>query len=664
MPKKSLTEKQIDNLLEDAWLKIKVDEEFLFNPLSDIPDEFADDPHLYVIWLMQQPEYFYFTCQELLDIELLPMQCVILRELWNKKFPMLICARGGSKSFMLAVYAMLRMLFIPNRKIVICGAAYRQSRIIHNYMESIWKQAHIFRDLCSNEDGPKRDIDMCRFTVNGSSSMALPIGNGEKIRGQRANDIITDEFAAINREIFETVIAGFGSVRSNPTDNAKRIARLKLAKQLKLPYQDYDSVDLMLKDNQIVISGTADYSFKHFYQYFHTYREIIHNHHIKDEDEININLGGAPNPKDYSIIRIPVDLLPEGFMDEAMVARSKATVDNGVFEMEFGAVFSKDSAGFFKRTLIESCVCNHKNDIIIQNQSIVFRALLSGESTSNYIMAIDPASESDNFAIVILEKHKLFRKVVYCWTVTRKEHRELLQDGVVQQNDFYTFCIFKIRDLMKRFNIDQIMIDSGGGGITILEGLHDEYRTPEGENLIWPIIDYENPQPSDSMPGLHIIEMVNFSKSDWVAEANHGLKKDLENKSCLFPDYDGAVLSIAEVDDALSCRTYDTLSDCYIQIEELKNELATIVVNITPTGKERWDTPEVRLANNKKGRLRKDRYTALLMANMGARQNNKLSSKTLTPVVGGFSSRFKNIGDEKSYVGPDWFVNRMEGIYD
>ena len=65
---------------------------------------------------------------------------------------------------------------------------------------------------------------------------------------------------------------------------------------------------------------------------------------------------------EYSVIRIPYELLPDGFMDASQVARSKATVHTGIYQMEFGACFTRDSQGFFKRTLIESCVSNDGTD--------------------------------------------------------------------------------------------------------------------------------------------------------------------------------------------------------------------------------------------------------------------------------------------------------------
>ncbi len=58
-----------------------------------------------------------------------------------------------------------------------------------------------------------------------------------------------------------------------------------------------------------------------------------------------------------------------------------------------------------------------------------------------------------------------------------------------------------------------------------------------------------------------------------------------------------------------------------LEIEELKKELTTIIKQQTPTGKERWDTPDgfSNLKLNTGNRFRKDRFSALLLANSIAR---------------------------------------------
>ena len=1058
----------INRILEDAWLDIKVDEEKLFNPLAHIPPELQNEPHLYIIWLFTQPEYFYFFCKEICNVQLLPFQAVILKELWNRRFPMLVGCRGLSKSFLLGLYALMRMILLPGRQIILCASAFRQAKIIFNYMESIWANAPLLRDLAGSRHNIYHEPDMHRFTIDDSRTVCIPTGSGEKIRGQRAHDLLVDEMSclgkttliqtnnglmkikdylngevndllnmnnefetpekifmtpltdvykvtvqngysfqcssihkvmtidgwkiakdltqndfleldcndyfpdryvtdgdfvlnedigwimglliaegdvtkkymisvemtnkniidklaflinknfgyicsintrqridkrgwilkrtyvcniysvnirdillrfgmdycdcytkeippsilmspksviisflnalfigdgcayinnqrrknnkidkvftmkydsaslelisqlqvlllkfhilsriiyrrgnklsnnitymlqfnrlystllqkcikvekfnnillgsnmpkrlkenfgvhkclknklwvvqiagyeskyfkcvqeaqiyakkcldnyfnkrffmkvksvqklakqevlydfylpqthsfygngfvqhnSLNREIFENVMAGFLTVRAGPVGNVIATARRKLAN--KMGYQEKES-DIFQVNNQLIISGTAYYDFNHFADYWRRWKKIIHSK--GDKGKLREIFDGADPPedldwRDYSIIRIPYELVPKGFMDEAMIARAKATVHSGIYKMEYGSVFSNDSNGFFKRSLIESCVISHKNEIVHQSGIVDFHPSLFGNPSRRYVYGVDPASEEDRFAIVVLEVQPDHRRIVYVWTTIRSEHREKVKAGLIKQTDFYGYCARKIRDLMYVFPCERIVMDSQGGGRAVAEALHDVDKLKEGEYSIWPILIPLKKQETDAEVGLHILELANFSSADWTSEANHGLKKDFEDKICLFPKFDPALIELASIKDANEGRLYDTLEDCVLEIEELKDELSTIIIEKTPLGRDRWCTPEIKLTGNKKGKMRKDRYSALVMANMGARVMARTQVFTYHISEGGFVSPVKGTTSGPKYVGPDWFVKSIEGVYD
>ena len=1052
-----MDEKEINQILEDAWLNIKVDEEKLFNPLKYIPPEFEEEPHLYIMWLFTQPEYFSLVCKEIMNVELLPMQLVILQEFWHRKFPMLITARGGSKSWILGVYALLRLLLLPGRRIVICGAAFRQSKIISNYMESVWYNAPILRSLVGTDgNGPRHEPDMYRFHIGESVSVSLPVGMGDKIRGQRAHDLLIDEFSCIrkdtviqtsnglikvkdyldgevndllnmngefetpdkifvtpltnvykittqngysfccssihkvmtvdgwktaknlttddfleldcnnyfperyikdgdlildedigwlmgvlvaegtntnrnyiqitntdyslikavkerlkydwklytkdayidkrgwkckksynlswhntelreslykfgldyvisnyktipksilqspmsviveflkglylgdgsiftykdknkirvgvsyysaskelidvlqvlllkfgimstkitrgstisdnpqwmlscrgyqayklvnllddkdfmkivetsdyfkyrpyirkngkrfvvsthranrslhigtfdsrekcievfnkyiedikpcfriksvtklpdqevlydfhlpkthsfigngfiqhnslSREIFETVMSGFLAVKSSPVENVKQQAKIKVMKELNLSTDEEKSLFL---DNQLIISGTAYYDFNHFADYWKRWKTIIKSK--GDIDKLVQAFGDIEdvqeglNYKDYSIIRIPYELIPKGLMDEAMIARSKATMHSGTYLNEFAACFSSDSNGFFKRSLIESCVVSLKNEIKFQKEVILFHPVLKGNPGKKYIFGVDPASEVDNFSIVILEIHLDHRRIIYSWTTTRAEYRIKVRAGLVSDMDFYGYCARKIRDLMEVFPCERIAIDSQGGGVAVSEALHDKDKLREGEMPIWSIIDPIKLKDTDVEVGVHILEMINFSSAEWTSDANHGLRKDLEDKICLFPCFDPAMIELASIKDNSESRLYDTLEDCIMEIEELKDELSTIIIERTPAGRDRWSTPEIKLPGNKKGRMRKDRYSSLLMANMTARTIARDRHIVHNVTEGNFASTLKLEKTGTDYSGPAIFIEKMRGVYD
>lgn len=653
---------------DDAWLDLGDLTQLIINhnPMIGRSEIDIEHPDLHLMRLMKNPEYFGFTAKMLFNIELHPIQVAILQEFWNRPFPMFIASRGFGKSFLLALYATLKCIFVPSTKIVIVGSAFRQSKIIFEYMENLWRHSPILRSIFSgNDDGPRRDVDRCTIRLGDSWAIAIPLGTGDKIRGLRAHIIIADEFASISPEIYETVVAGFAAVSASPIQNVKAEAKKKAMIEQGLWSPELEALQIQ-KSNQAIISGTADYSFKHFAQYWKRYKTIIESQ--GDPDKLaQIFNGEIPENfswKDYSIIRMPYELIPKGFMDDKQVARAKATIHSGIYNMEYAACFTADSDGFFKRSLIENCTSRDDNPIIGKDGAIIFDPAIKGEPNKQYIMGVDPASEQDNFSIVILEVHPDHRRVVYCWTTNRTNFKDRQKIGLVKEHDFYGFCARKIRNLMNTFPCLVIGMDAQGGGVAVEEALHDPAKLQDGEQLIWPVVDYEKPKDTDAQIGQHIIELVQFAKADWVAQANHGLRKDFEDKATILPRFDSISIGLAlelEGKDILEADLnplYDSLSECIVEIEELKNELTTIVMTQTSQGsgaRDRWDTPEIKTRHGKKGKLRKDRYSALLIANMIARQISNTLSPAQYDIIGGDTKSIV-ANNDKMYRGPSWFT--------
>ena len=665
----SITDSQ-KKIFDDAWLGLGDLDQIILdhNPMIHRTEFDIEHPDFHLMKLLRNTQYIGTTCKLLFNIELHPMQCVLLQEFWIRPFPMYIASRGWGKSFLLALYSILKCTFYPGTKIVIVGAAFRQSKIIFEYMETMWRNSPILRSIFSgNDDGPRRDVDRCTIRLGDSWTIAVPMGDGSKIRGLRAHIIIADEFASISPDIYETVVSGFAAVSASPIQNVKDQAKKQAMINAGLWNNELEELKYKM-GNQAIISGTADYSFKHFASYWRRYKTIIESCGDKRKLE-EIFQGEVPenfNWRDYSIIRIPYEMIPKGFMDDKQVARAKATIHTGIYNMEYAACFTADSDGFFKRSTIGACVTNDTNPIVINDKSILFEATTTGNPHNGYVYGIDPASEKDNFSIVVLEVHPDHSRIVHCLTTNRNNFKERQKTGLVKDYDFYSFCARKIRNLMKTFPPVSIGIDAQGGGVAIEEALHDPSRLEEGELLLWPIINYDKPKETDDQAGLHILELIQFAKAEWTAQANHGLRKDLEDKVLLFPRFDPLTLGLALDNDGkdimqseLTTNLYDNLSECVLEIEELKNELTTIVMTQTGTGfggRDRWDTPEVKMPNGKKGRLRKDRYSSLLIANMIARQNRKVLAQPNYDVIGGNRVELVKL-DGQMYKGPEWFTS-------
>jgi hypothetical protein len=663
-------------IFDNAWLNLGDISQLVIptNHMIGRTKEDIENPDLHLLRLLRDPNYFGTTAKLLFDIELHPIQIAILQEFWLRPFPMFVASRGFGKSFLMAMYCTLRCILVPGTKIVVVGAAFRQSKIIFEYMETLWRNSPILRSIFSgNDDGPRRDVDRCTMRLGESWTIAVPMGDGSKIRGLRAHIIIADEFASISPDIYETVVSGFAAVSASPIQNVKEEAKKAAMLEAGLWNEELEAVQIK-KGNQAIIAGTADYSFKHFASYWKRYKAIINSKGDKHKLE-EIFKGEVPdsfNWRDYSIIRIPYELIPKGFMDDKQVSRAKATIHTGIYNMEYAACFTEDSDGFFRRSLIESCVTNESKPIVINGNNILFDVSTKGNPDLQYVYGIDPASEKDNFTIVILELQKDHNRIVYGWSTNRNNFKDRQKTGLVNEHDFYGFCARKIRNLMKIFPCARIGMDAQGGGVAVEEALHDPGKLEEGENLIWPVIDMNKPKDTDDQQGLHVLELVQFARADWTAQANHGLRKDLEDKVLLFPRFDQVTLALAldrENKDIMTAdlsNLYDSESECVLEIEELKNELTTIVMTQTsngPNARDRWDTPEIKLPNGKKGKLRKDRYSALLIANMLARQMSRVLEPTSFDVIG---NNLADVGktDGQMYKGPSWFTdNANSNIY-
>jgi hypothetical protein len=108
-----------------------------------------------------------------------------------------------------------------------------------------------------------------------------------------------------------------------------------------------------------------------------------------------------------------------------------------------------------------------------------------------------------------------------------------------------------------------------------------------------------------------------FSSYVWRRESHYSLRKDILDKITVFPGYDAAAIEVANLDG----HQFDTLEDCYLEILECKNETTLIKHTQTITGNEQWDVPKIHGvdADKVKRKLKKDRFTSLLLANWGCR---------------------------------------------
>lgn len=535
-------------------------------------------------------------------LRLAPFQSVIIDFLWEKTFPILLASRGASKTFTMGTYAVIHAIFAQGSKIVIVSNSFRQSKLVFDVIEELYNNSPILQACCPLP--PSKPNDSRELRIGDSIIKAIPLGNGERIRGIRGNVILCDEFASINPEIFQVVVRGFAAVSADPVDTAHQISmQEEMVRKGLMNKEDIKKS----RGNKIIYSGTANFQFNHFYKLYQTHKNIIENKisgsskdfnkqmGIEDEDGVEETLDW----RDYGIIQIPYYGLPKGFMDDKQITQAKTTMTRALFEMEYCCVFPTDSDGFFRRSLINEATPGYNKN------GTAFGVELKGDPGFEYVMGIDPARRTDNFSICILKLMKDgTRRLVYVYSMNRKSWPDATR---------------KVRELLRKFNVVRIAMDAGGGGTNVEDLLQDQKHLEPGELQIWRWNEPEHKM----FRGLHILEMVNFTSS-WIRDANYGLASDIEHCRLLFP-----------------YKTKENASEEQEEIweehEEQLKEICHIVVSSTKTGVEHFDLPDSTQGSTLKVVQRKDRYSALLLADHAARNLHVEERKVIRPSTGGWA---------------------------
>jgi len=586
-------------------------------------------------------------------LRLEPFQMVMLNMLWYKKFPMIIACRGAGKTWTLALYCLLRAMLVPGSKIVICGAGYRQAKLVFKYIQTLYECSPVVQESIKGWGGPKYGSDAATFKIGLSDITAIPIGDGDKIRGLRATVLIADEFGAIPEETFEIVLSPFTAVHANP---AQRAAIARFVKRLKAMNVDPDIIDFVQNTqdfgNQIVISGTATYKYNHLYKRFKTYKTFIDAKGNPEEvkkaiEERSLATTGRMTSvsqddinhmirmyKHYAIMQLPYHALPEGFLDEDTIRSNKATFSSYRFMQEYEAQFPDDSNGFIKRSLIESATPRQPENIPVVIE-------LYGDPRCVYVMGVDPARWNDNLAVVVLKLTQRGKEIVYCDAWDRKEFGESAR---------------RIRDICQRFNIQYIAMDKGGGGDAIQEWLCKKQDGIKSDELIWPIPDQLEKTADLAAPGKKILDLVNFA-GNWSPEAAHGLEAAINQRNLLFP-YKGEdtevirqylrYYNVQNINESERQRLFvelwglddwdaqeqnvESSVGIFNNINECINETCAIMKETTEGGTERFILP--RLADQPEGldMRRRDRFSALMLANYAAKCLQGHGNQTPNPV--------------------------------
>jgi hypothetical protein len=471
---------------------------------------------------------------DLLGVDFAPIQRLVFNDMWFKNYNIVVAGRGFGKTFTLGVLSALSCMLRPGYRVGLIAPVFRQSKMIFSEVEKLYAQSSLLREAC--EKKPTRGSDTCYLKFKSVAGMtpsyieALPLGDGNKIRGSRFYLIVVDELAQVPDQTLDMVVRPMAATSLAPMERVRRMEQKKRLIDLGLASEEDFEEETV---NKMVMTSSGYYKFNHMWRRMKDHWRMVNEAEARGEE--------SP----YSVWQVPYWDLPEGFLDRNNIAEAKRIMSNSEFRMEYEAAMISDSEGFFKASMLEECTLNSGHTI----ESV-------GEKGYQYILGVDPNQGGKaSTGVVIVKLCKTVNRVVNVLELKNKNIPELTM---------------AIQEICTKFNVVRIFMDKGGGGKSIGDLLEEGYNGAE------PIIDITN-KDHKHLSGRHILEPVNFNPA-WISDANFTTKSMLEDKKLLFPE--PPIKSTAD----LAARQYEN-------VNTLKSQMLNIVVTQTATGLLHFDTP-------------------------------------------------------------------------
>lgn len=517
-------------------------------------------------------------------------QTLALKLAWGLSDVIQVWTRGGGKTFFLSMFAWLSAVLFPEEKIGIFGPSFRQAKFVWAEVERAYDKSPILQELCKKQ--PTITPDKCHARLyNGSIIEALPLGDGSKIRGARYYRLLCDEAAQIPEDILDIVLGGMRATTKDPMYNVWKIKEQREA-VMRGELLEEDIVEA--PTNKMLLTSTAFYQFNHLWRRVKMFESEIMNPDNKDLDPQVMMPGEIMWNKNRAVVMFDYRDPPEGFMNMGSIMEMKKKMSDVKWKMEYCHYFPPDSEGFHRRSKIEAARGHNR-----------YTVELSGNLQDNYVLGIDVARNSDNFAIAVCRVAGNTVELVATYTLNSREFPEM--------HDL-------IREIIRQYNVIYMCMDTGGGGTSLEDLLHDERMCPEDQELIWDSVSREEFKEKE---GWHTLEMVKFS-DDSIPKMAYQLQADIDHKRFLFPSEPSMIREIAENGFDDRGASIEDLEKAYEEINETIEETTAIIAQSTRTGKTHLGLPGEISKNyqSEEANLykppRKDRWVAIMLANWAA----------------------------------------------
>ena len=570
-----------------------------------------------------------------MGIKLFPFQHMSIKAMFETDYFMGVWSRGMSKSFTTAIFAALDAMLNQGVEIGILSKSFRQAKMIFKKIEDIAAkpEAALFAQCITKKS---KSNDEWLLEIGRSRIRALPLGDGEKLRGFRFHRIIIDEFLLMPERIYNEVIVPFLSVVENPTQRedlynleTKLIQEGKMAEEQRYVWPN----------NKLIALSSASYKFEYMYKLYTQFENLIFNQSSNDTAH-------------RTIMQFSYDCAPKQLYDQNLLNQAKSTMSQSQFDREFGAVFTDDSSGYFKISKMAECTIPDG-----ENPSVE----VAGEPGAEYLLAFDPSwaesESSDDFAIQIfkLNTEKQIGTVVHSYALSGANMKDHIR--------YFSY-------ILQNFNIVMVVGDYAGGVQFVSACNESEIFKQDKLQLKIIEADFERPENyNDDLQKARNQYNKNESKicylrkptSNWIRQANELLQSNLDHSRIFFASkaidesYQVQRRKRIPIDKLKYLKSNDSVEKMskeakmidFIEhqsdmIELTKVECALIQITTTSQGTQTFDLPSNLKRQSGRDKARKDSYSALVLGNWMIKTYFDMLNFKQKEVVSTFTPMFIN----------------------
>lgn len=396
-----------------------------------------------------------------LGVKLFLYQKLLLWAMNKYAFFMYIAARGQGKSYIIAVYCVIRAILYPSSNIVLASGTKGQARLI--ITEKIFALKNNSRNVDREIKEFKTSANEC-YVVFWNGSKITAVTSGDSARGYRANILIVDEFRLITKETIDQILRPFLNVQRIP------------------PYLSNPKYQHLQEENKEIYISSAWYK----------------NHWIWDSFKSYLN--GMLAGKDYFVAVLPWQLsVYHNLLSRKRVEqqRTEEDFDQMSWDMEYEALFvGENENAYFKLDDIQKCRTLPKpfyppSDVEFVENRDKRKKLTNMPKQSGEIRLI-------GMDVALMGSSKSVKNDTTQFTLMRllpqgDEYRRDVVYMEKMEGQHSELQAIRLKQLYYDFECDYVALDSNGNGMSVFDNLvkilYDRDR--DVEYPAWTVINDE-----------------------------------------------------------------------------------------------------------------------------------------------------------------------------